>query len=509
LTRGEFAGAAVIFIAAACMGLFVVRPFVLAPIGPDAAAPVIHFQRLVAGQPVEGYLSQTAKPLLTLVYGLLYAGTGDWRAISLAAIASYAALAALGTLVAYRLAGMVAGGFAVVALSLEPTLLGDVVRAYAVSWGMLACAVAGVAVTSSKPRYGLAGVSLAVGALARPEVLAVTAVALAWIAIGHLAARGGAFKAPPLAAWAVGLGLIAPVLLVVHDAAVMGDPLFWANTAANNSVGSAAVLTPRQVVGFVVRHFLNLGPVLLLLVPALVLPLLRHRPLTPILVVTIPLAVAAFFIATGVRGTILSSRYLIPIDVAALFGCAVGIGELATFARQHVAHDLPPRRRWIGTVAGAVLGVAVALTFAPAWPLDPARHETVARQQAKQANATRGIGELKRLLPEVPEWRGAKPPADAQPLVLIPPRFRAQAIVDLDLPLWAGTKSTPGLVSRLLEEPGRDVVVYHDTTDDSRSPVWTQLEVTRPTTVGARRIAPLFTDPAAGIWIVRIGDAEQ
>src|SRR5215210_3959513 len=96
------------FILAALAGLWIVRPIAVAPIGPDAAAPVIAWERLVAGHRLEGYLSQTSKPLLTAVYGVAYAIAGDFRAVSIVAILSFAALAAAATRLALRLSGLAA-----------------------------------------------------------------------------------------------------------------------------------------------------------------------------------------------------------------------------------------------------------------------------------------------------------------------------------------------------------------------------------------------------------------
>ena len=79
-----------LFVVAFVIAFAMVRPIASASIGPDAAAPVIHFERLLAGQRLDGHLTQTAKPLLTAIYGVLYAATGDWRPIAWAAIAAFA-----------------------------------------------------------------------------------------------------------------------------------------------------------------------------------------------------------------------------------------------------------------------------------------------------------------------------------------------------------------------------------------------------------------------------------
>ena len=113
-----------------------VRPLTTGSVGPDAAAPVIHFEHLLNRDPIRDGLTQTAKPLLTVLYGPLHAIAG-WRGVALAAVAAAGLCVALGSLLAYRAAGPVAAGFVAVAFLTSPVMLRDVVLAYAAPWAAL------------------------------------------------------------------------------------------------------------------------------------------------------------------------------------------------------------------------------------------------------------------------------------------------------------------------------------------------------------------------------------
>jgi hypothetical protein len=490
------------FLGAFAIALYVVRPFAIGPIGPDAAAPVIEFQRLLAGQRLEGYLSQTSKPLLTLVYGIGRLATGDWRTVSALAIGSFALFVALAAWLADRIAGLAAASFVAIAFVLNPELLRDVTYAYGLSWALLACAAAGIAVVRDRPRFDVAGLALAAGALARPEVLAVTAIALACVVMANVISLVRPVGTPPRDSWLVGLGLLAIPVLMVHDAALTGDPLFWLNTAQSNSAGHHV----RGLIGmvrFVVRHELRLAPLLPLAAVAMVDLGLRRRWVELVVVATVPLAVALFFIASGARGTVISERYLVPIDIGLLFAAGIGLGALALRVRDAVERRSRPAG-WTVPLAFAALGAVIALVIAPSWPTDRSIRRSVAAQQAREANATRAFAALRPAIAPVPAWRGVAPPAVVQGQVLIPAALRAQAIVDLDLPLWAGTKLFDSMVDPANAIPPPGSILYHDRLADSRKPVWRQVEVDHATVVGRLLLTPILVDEAAGIWILRV-----
>ena len=502
------------FLGSTAIALYVVRPFAVGPIGPDAAAPVIEFERLLAGQRLEGYLSQTSKPLLTLVYGIGRIATGDWRTVSALAIVSYALLVALAAWLADRLAGLGAASFVAVALALNPELLRDVTFAYGVSWALLACALAGIAVVRERPRFAVAGVALAAGALARPEVLAVTSVAVGSVAVGHVLGRIRGGVGPPRGGWLLGLGLLAIPLLMIHDLALTGDPLFWLNTAQANSAGRD-VRGLGAIVAFVARHVLELAPLLPLAAIAMLDLALRRRWTALVLVTAVPLGVSAFFIASGARGTVISSRYLMPIDLGLVFAAGVGLGALdlprlrwaVGRLSRAVGRPTPPAA-WPRPLALIALGALLAVAFAPSWPAARSIRASVVAQRDREANASRAFAALGPAIAPVPAWRGVEPPSVVARPVLIPAVLRAQGIVDLELPLWAGTKLFASMVDPANGLPPPGSILYHDRRADSRNGVWRLVEVDRPTVVGRLLLTPIFVDEDAGIWILRV-DAAQ
>jgi len=499
----EVAGVTLAFVGAVAMGLYAVRPFVVGPIGPDAAAPVIEFQRLLAGQQLEGYLSQTSKPLLTVLYGLARIGSGDWRSVSLLAIVSFGAFVAAASLLAYRIAGLLAAAFAGVALALSPELLRDVTFAYGVSWAMLAGAVAGLAVVRPQPRYGIAGIALAAGALARPEVLAVTGFGLAAVVIAAIGGAAGRWKARAPRTWLIGLGLLAIPILSVHDFLLTGDPLRWANIAQENSAGGVT-RGLLGMLGFVARYVLHLAPLLPLAGIALISLAMRRRWTEAIVVAIVPIAVATFFIASGSRGTVISNRYLMPINLGIVFAAAVGLGAFDVPVVRRVFRPLSGRGGW--GIAGAVvaLGASVAVALAPSWPFAPGIRASVAAQRTREGNAERAFAALSTSIGSVPAWRGVAPPADPETVVYIPAALRAQGIVDLDLPLWAGTKLFASMVDPANGLPAPGSILYHDSWADRPAPVWRQVELTEPAIAGRLLLTPILADGRAGIWIVRV-----
>jgi hypothetical protein len=498
-------GVAVLFLLVTAVGLWVVRPFTTGPIGPDAAAPVIEFERMVAGQRLEGYLSQTSKPLLTLVYGVARTVTGDWRSVSLLAILSFAAFVVCAVWLAHRLGGAAAAAFTATGLALFPALLRDVTFAYGVSWAMLACAVAGIAVTRRQPRFRLAGLALAVGALARPEVLSITAVGVVALGVAHALARTKRIAPPPAGSVLVVLGLLAIPVLSVHDWVLNGDALFWLNTAQANSAGEGTVRSLLGVVRFIARHELPLAPVAPFAALAVLDAAVRRQWMTVVVVAILPLSVAAFFIASGARGTVISARYLLPIDLGVVWAAGIGLASITVPRLRRWAHLTLPAthgRRW--ALAPVALGAALAVAMVPTWPRDGSMRSAVAIQQRKSANAARAFAAIAPAITPAPPWRGAPVVAQPRTLVLIPVRLRAQGVVDLDLPLWAGTQLFPRLVDPAKGLPPPGTIVYHDAIDDRPSPRWTSLEVEGPTVVGTLRLVPLFVDAKAGIWVLRI-----
>ena len=486
-----------------------IRPFQSGSVGPDAAAPVIEFQRLTAGQAVEGHLTQTSKPVIDLVYGPLFGLFHDWRPIAWAAIFAFALCVVLATLLAHRVGGLASAAFAAAAFLLSPILLLDISLAYAIVWMLLFLLVAGLAVTAERPRFGVAGLALMLAALARPEALAVVGVA----AVALIGAEVWAIRKhrprPPRRAYLVLLGFLAVPVFLAHDFLLFGDPLFWAKTAQINSEGRRV----RGLVAMIVwmsHHFLDQAPLLPLAVVAAWRTVARRQWALAIGLAGVILGITGIFVISGARGTVVTARYLAPIDLGLLFASAVGVSALDVPAlRRWAARHLRPRpRRSLLPVIG---GLAVALAIAPMWPLDPAARAYAEKQVQLHANARRAFEAIRRELRDPPSWHGlpASKAISGHPLVIVPPTLRAQAVADLDLPLTQVAYSYARSLNPALGLPTAGTIVYHDRLDDApvSSPRYTQLEIDQPTDIGAYRYVPILVDARAGFWVLRVEDA--
>jgi hypothetical protein len=496
-----------LFLGSFAIALGVLTPLSSASIGPDAAAPVIHFQHLLDGQRLEGYLSQTAKPLLTAVYGPIYTVTGDWRPVVWAALAAFALSVVLATVLTYRVANLQSAAFVAIALTLSPILLRDLSLAYAVSWSWLCCLIAGLMVARERPRFELAGIALGLGALARPELLSVIALAGAIVVMVEVIGRARGAGGPPRSAYLVLLGLFAVPVLIGHDWALTGDPFFWINTSQANSAGGN-VRSGLRMVRFVGAHLLAAGPLIPLAILGAVQLLRRRHWALGAGFAAMVVGMSLFWIVVGARGTVVVIRYLDLIDLAIVVLAGLGLGAIdveptrgwaVEFARRH---SLP---RASVAAGGVVLAGAAALFLAPIWPTHSDTRAYVSTQVRLHANAQRALAAIRTELRSNPAMQQRIETAAAGgPIVLIPPRLRAQAVLDLQLPLAVVVKPFGHALDLAAGRPAPGSIIYHDRLDDPDTATFTRLEVGEPANVGAVRLVPLLVDPAAGFWVLRV-----
>jgi hypothetical protein len=477
-------------------------------VGPDAIAPIVEFQRILALSRVEGYLTQTSKPLLDLVYGPVWAAFGDWRAVALVAIAGFGLCVALGTLLAVRVGGRASAAFAAVALGLSPVLLIDVSLAYAVTPMAVCLLMAGLAVSGQRPHYLVAGMFMGLAALARPEAFAVLGLASAALAASAVTGRLGRTPPPPRAAAAILVGWLAVGILLIHDGLVFGDPLFWTKTALAASSGRST----RGLIAmclWMAHHFaLNVVLVVPTLAALWVLIARGKWPLAVGLFGAV-FGVAAFFIVAGARGTVVTERYLEPIDVAMAYASSIGISALdrpGLRARMAAVRSWRPwgRVAWLAPIAA---GVVLAMALAPMEPLDHTAAVDIATQVRLHRNAQRAYAVIDGELGPRPAWHG-RPPGDtisAQPLVVVPPRLRQQAVVQLNLPLDLVAYDYGDVLDPAKGVAPVGAIIYHDAIDDDASAKRLKaIEVSTPTVIGPYRFVPLFVDATAGIWVLRV-----
>jgi hypothetical protein len=504
LDRRRLAVLGGLFVAAVAYAVVIVRPIKTVSLGRDAAAPVIHFERIMAGRHLETYLGITPKPLITAINGFLYAATGDWRPVAWAEIAAFALAVVVGAVVADRVAGPASAAFVAVALLLSPTLIQEIAFVHAVPWALLAWLIAGLAVTRDRPSYGLAGIALMLGALARLETLLVVVLAAGVLVLAEIAHRTRGRPRPERSAWLVLAGFLALPVMLAHDWLLTGDPLFWARVAQINSDVAGTAQSPVWVTVWLIRHLVEMAPLLPL--AALGVVVIVQRRAWPIALGLLALGpgVGAFLVFLAARGTVFSMRYAAPIDLSLLFVAGVGLAALeAPLVRVRLGR-FNPRGRGV-TIAAIAVGSVTGLAFAPIGVLDRNVRDIVAQEAQLLRNEQRAIAAIRPVLGPTLSWRDAEPPdAAAPPRVLVPARVREQAVVDLDLSLTAVIRTTAKTIDvsqgRLL--PGQ--IVYLDRLDDPADPRYAALEVDTATTVGAVRLVPLLADRAQGIWVILV-----
>jgi hypothetical protein len=505
-TSRRFALLGGVFLAAAAFAFALVRPIESASIGPDAAAPVIHFQHILAGHHLEGYLAETPKPLLTLIYGVLYSTTHDWRPIAWASIAAFAMCVALGGLLGHRIGGFASGAFVAVGFAASAALLADMAYAYAVCWALLAWLVACLALTTERPRYAIAGLALMLGTLARLETLIVVVVAAGSLAGAEIVARRSDRLPPDRRAYLVLLGFLAIPVMLLHDFLLTGDPFFWAKIAQLNSVGASGIRGPLQIALWLATHLAGEAPLLPLAVLGGVV-LIRRRQWALVLgLLALGPGVAAFLVYLGARGIFVSARYADSIDLALLFTAGMGLVALdAPLVRRLLTRSFPVLRSRV--VVPMVAGSIAGLAFAPFGLLNASVRNTILTEVRLHANEQRAMAAIRVELasPSACLTAARASGVPVRSMVIVPARLRVQAVVDLGLPLTEIDRMSG--ITRVAGVPAPGQIIYHDRLDAETGKAFTIFEIDHPVTLGAVRLVPLLADPKRSLWVIRVDQA--
>jgi hypothetical protein len=497
-----------LFLASVAYAVALVRPISSAAIGRDAAAPVIHFERILAGRHLETYIGITSKPLITVINGVLYTISHDWRPVVWAEIAAFALCVVFGWILGRRVAGLAAGAFVGVGILVSPALVDELAFAHAVPWALLMWLIAGLAVTADRPRYALAGIALAAGATARLEGLLVVALALVVLIAAESMGRLRRRPPPPRGAYLLLLGFLAIPVMLLHDWLLAGDPLLWAKIAQINSDAAPdTVQSPLWVMGWLGLHLMSQAP-LVLLAGLGAFQLLRRRswPLVFGLLALGP-GVAAFLVALAIRDVFFSARYAETMDLALLVAAGIGLSAIDVPAL-HASVSRFADSSGRALVASVTAGAIAAAAFAPIGVLDATLRQTVGHEIQLLRDEQRAVEAIRRALAGVPSWRdGTGQLSGGRPRLLVPARLLEQLIVDLDLSALAVARTTPTGVDiskgRLLVGQ----IVYHDRLDDVADARYAVLEVDQPTTIGSVRLVPLLADKSRGMWVLRVDPA--
>jgi hypothetical protein len=492
---------------AAGVGVQVAKPLWGPAISFDSQVSVFHFQLLTSGRHIDEFITTTPKPLLTVVYGVLYE-LGSWRAISLAAIGAYVVGVVLAAALAHRLAGPVAAAFAGVGTAMSATLVYDVGFALGTPWALACWLAAGLAASASKPRYAVAGVFLALATLARLETILVTATMVVALggAVAYHVLRGGA--APPRHAWiGVGVAACAVPVMAIHDLLVAGDPLYWTRVASVYSAHtSLPILSPTDVLRLIVNHWARFGGLVLLAVGgAAWLTIERRRSILLAALALGPLALFAL-VGLAVRGIFVESRYLAAPELTTILLAAVGLGRIAKTLQLATVEGRPIGPRTAGTVGASVAVCAAAVGTAivlvqPFWVQRPNLLATVQQNGQLAAHLERAVPVMAAALRL---GRAATPPGVAK--VIVPRQVPFRAIVDLGLQQRDVDSQRINAFDIGSRFPVAGQIVMHDEFEMPIPPASDLLKIRtpEPTVVDGVLVEPLLADGAAGLWVVEL-----
>lgn len=505
------------------IAVLVVRPLAAPQVGFDTAASVLHFQRLVAGERLEAFVTTTPKPLLTLVFGVLH-GMAGWAGVAWASMAMHGLATGLSTLLAARLAGPAAAALVAVAVAGSSFLLLEASYAYAVPWSLALWAAAGLALTRPRPLWGVAAVCLLLSTLARFETIVLVAAIAAALAAATFALRvvpsGGRLRqllphaVEPRAWRLVGVPLLALPIMLLHDWLLTGDPLFWASVSARYTAAARQrgdIAGPAEVGASLVDLVAANGALVVLALMGLVGLLVRRQ--WPALVGLLGLGpgIAAFLVLLAARGTYVSGRYEAPVDLAVLFAAGIGAGALVGAVVGRLPR--PQRVARLATEAGLTAAVVVLglLALAPWGPFDEATRSRIANERALQANAARVEPLIGRALDSIPGSR-ERPTGDAgvtvasgrSPVLLVPGLLRPRMAIDLDVPvdLVAGLTAAGLTPERGLIAPGQ--VIYHDRRGGQAGEAFAWLEIAEPFADRGLQFRPLLAEPDRGVWVIEV-----
>jgi hypothetical protein len=493
-------------IAGLLVGAWVIRPLIAGPVGFDSAASVIHFERIVHGQHLEAFVTATPKPLLTVLYGVLHAAIPDWRAISWLSIAGLAVAIGLASVLADRVSGAMAAGFAAAGVLGSATLLLDVSRSYAVVWALLGWLVAGLALSGVRPRYAIAGFALLLASLARLETLVLVPITLA-VLVGDRVIPGPDRERLPRAAWWLLLPIAAIPILMLHDQLLTGDPWFWASVAQRFSVVQAdAVKTPGELARTILSRYGHEAAISLLAILGFAVLLRERRWAIAAGSLGLSVGVVGFLLVLAYRGTYVSTRYLAPIDLALVFAAAVGFGRLRVPSlRWREGRARVPAAAGVAFLAtgGAVVAVLLSVPFAP---LDKATRSVIKNERLVAEHADAALPALGRALAEIPDSRSPRGQIDSTPeraSLLVPSPLRPRLSLDLDVPLT----NVAGNVPELARPDGplhAGQVLLHDRLADTPDDAYAAFEIEAPARLGGVALDPVLSNPADGWWVVAV-----
>jgi hypothetical protein len=470
-----------------------------AVLDPDEHAAALYFRRLLAGRRLEDPLLSTPKPLLTLVHGLAWAATSDWRALTALTVAAFALAVTALARAAGRFGGAPAAAATVVAVAGSGPLVLQAARGNSVIWALAGWALALDALARPRRRYGLAAVALLLAALARTET---------WLLL-PLAAAGGtlvALRHRERRALLLLVPLGAPLIWLAHDRLLTGDALYSVRVPERYTdlVAGRHPVDPGAWVAQLADRYAAM-PLALALAAVGVAWLIRRRAWLWLagLAVLVP-GLLALFGVYAARGTYVSWRYFDPPDLGIRLAAVLGASWLAQAGARRLRGRAAPASgpgsrpgpgRW-GSAAAAL--AAVLLVGAAGWPLapvDPVVRSTLDRDGRLSANAAVAVGELR--------------PFARQPgtVVVVSGPQRVRVALELGLPLGRVRDLYLAALHAPLDRAlAGGAAVFHDADGDRPAERFAPLSVTRPARIGRLKVVPVRADPERGLFVLAVED---
>jgi hypothetical protein len=452
-----------------------------ATLDPDEHAAVLYFDRLAAGQRLEEPLLSAPKPLLTVVHGLAWRATHDWRPLEAITVAVFALAVVCLARAAGRLGGLPAAVATIVAVAGSGPLVLQAARANSMV-------------------FALAGWSVAIDALTRggsPKALGRDPGAgrdlgpggpgPAWgLAAGALLAAGLARAET----WLL-LPLAAALLWLAHDWLLTGDPLYTLRVPGRYTdlVSGRQVFPPADWLALVARRY-RADPLLLALGAAGAVWLARRRAIIWLAALGVTgLGVLAVLGLQAWQGIYISWRYFDSADLALRVTAAFGAAALASWA----AGRLGRLGRGSAAVAAAGAALLVVLACWPLAPADPVVASTLDRDTRLSANTATAVGVLAPLA------------AEPGTVLTVSGPQRVRVAVELGLPL-ARVRDLflAGRAAPLDQALAGSAAVFHDADGDRPPERFAPLSATVPRRVGNLQLVPLRTDPGRGLYIHRV-----
>ena len=299
-------------------------------------------------------------------------------------------------------------------------------------------------------------------------------------------------------------------ILLVHDQLLTGNPWFWLRPSERFSeVNADAVRTPIQIVRTLIFRYRNQAAISLLAIIGIAVMVRERRWSIVAGLLGLSVGIAAFLLFLAARGTYVSPRYLMPIDLSLIIAAAIGVGRLrvpsllswATTRRVAPAFALGLR-----ALAGAIIGVALSAPFGPldVPTMTVIRDERLLVEHADAARAT-----LDRALDAIPGSRTFSGdaalqgrPTSGHASLVVPALLRPRLAVDLDVPLSnvGALTARDAIADAHRLQPGQ--VIFHDRLGDEPADGYASLELDEQSDFGPIRLEPLISDPAHGWWVL-------